>query len=254
MKEVRDFVISKVTHLNPENFIIEFSSTDPIPDILPGTFAELRVDNDPDIFLRRPFSILNADHNNNLISFYIKIIGKGTRKLADMQPGQVVNIIFPLGNSFTSVSDANVLIIGGGSGIAPFILLGKKLQKRNNRISFLLGARSEKDIFLVDEFNKYGEVYITTEDGSMGEKGLVTHHSLFENPKVFSQIYTCGPDPMMSAVAKIAQKNQIPCEASLENTMACGFGACLCCVVATTEGNKCVCTEGPVFNVKELKW
>jgi len=97
MKEVRDFVISKIIRLNPENFIIEFSSTDPIPDILPGTFAELRVDNDPDIFLRRPFSILNTDPNNNLISFYIKIIGKGTRKLAGMHPGQVVNIIFPPG-------------------------------------------------------------------------------------------------------------------------------------------------------------
>jgi len=146
------------------------------------------------------------------------------------------------------------LIIGGGSGIAPFILLGKELQKRNNSISFLLGARSKKDIFLVDEFKKYGKVYITTEDGSLGEKGLVTQHSLFKNPKVFSQIYTCGPDPMMKAVASIAQKNQIPCEASLENTMACGFGACLCCVVATTEGNRCVCTEGPVFNVKDLRW
>ena len=255
MKQVRDFTISKIIHLNPENFIIELSSADPIPEISPGCFAELKIDNNPDIFLRRPFSILDTDHEKNLISFYIKIIGKGTRKLAGMKPGQTVNIIFPLGNSFTPVNNGKVLIVGGGSGIAPFILLGKELYKRNNRISFLLGARSKKDIFLVDKFSNYGEVYTTTEDGSLGEKGLVTQHSILKNnPWKFSQIYTCGPEPMMKAVANIAHDHQIPCEASLENTMACGFGACLCCVVATTGGNRCVCTEGPVFNVKDLKW
>ena len=92
-------------------------------------------------------------------------------------------------------------------------------------------------------------------DGSVGEKGLVTSHSIFGGDKLsFDQVYTCGPDPMMKAVARIAKANDIPCEVSLENTMACGMGACLCCVVETPDGYVCVCTEGPVFDPNKLKW
>ncbi|MDD4419004.1 MAG: dihydroorotate dehydrogenase electron transfer subunit, partial [Bacteroides graminisolvens] len=103
------------------------------------------------------------------------------------------------------------------------------------------------------EFTQYGNVFTTTEDGSMGEKGYVTQHSLLST-QTFNKIYTCGPKPMMMAVAKYAKTNNIECEVSLENTMACGFGVCLCCVENTTEGHICVCKEGPVFNIKKLLW
>jgi dihydroorotate dehydrogenase electron transfer subunit len=128
------------------------------------------------------------------------------------------------------------------------------LKESGAEINYLLGGRTSADIHLIEDFKKYGSVYFTTEDGSIGEKGRVTDHSIFYQISEFSKIYTCGPDPMMKAIGKIAQKNQIPCEVSLENMMACGFGACLCCVTETKEGNKCVCTEGPVFNVDDLKW
>ena len=105
----------------------------------------------------------------------------------------------------------------------------------------------------LDDFAKFGDVCITTEDGSLGEKGFVTNHSIL-NTKLFDTIYTCGPKPMMVAVAKYAAGKDISCEVSLENTMACGFGACLCCVENTVEGHVCVCTEGPVFNTRKLKW
>ena len=118
---------------------------------------------------------------------------------------------------------------------------------------FLLGARSAKDLLMLDEFNKYGKVCITTEDGTAGEKGFVTNHSILGKIR-FDRIATCGPKPMMIAVAKYASKNNIECEASLENKMACGVGACLCCVENTTEGNVCVCKEGPVINIKKLLW
>jgi dihydroorotate dehydrogenase electron transfer subunit len=166
-----------------------------------------------------------------------------------------VNIIYPLGNQFYIPEKGNVLIVGGGSGIAPFILLGKELQKNNVSMTFLLGGRESRDILLTDHFRQYGEILVTTEDGSMGIKGMVTDHPVFMmDPFPFTMIYACGPEPMMKAVAGLSHRKGVPCEVSLENLMACGFGVCLCCIVETTEGNLCACTEGPVFNTQRLKW
>ena len=105
----------------------------------------------------------------------------------------------------------------------------------------------------VQEFEKVGPVYITTENGAVGEQGYVTQHSVLTREQ-FSQVYTCGPKPMMVAVARWAKAADVPCEVSLENKMACGVGACLCCVEDTKEGNVCVCKEGPVFSIEKLSW
>ncbi|HJN06571.1 MAG TPA: dihydroorotate dehydrogenase electron transfer subunit [Bacteroidales bacterium] len=253
MKRIQDFKVKDYEWLNADNFILALSSESNIEDIKPGNFAEIKIPNSHDIFLRRPFSILDVDHKTKTIKFYVKAIGKGTHKLGTLSIGSILNIIYPLGNSFNILQQKNVLIIGGGSGIAPFILLASKLKKENNQITFLIGARSKEDVFLIDEFSKFGDVLITTEDGSLGEKGVVTQHSVFSNHFPFDHIYTCGPDPMMKAVATIAKEKNVSCEASLENMMACGIGACLCCITSTVNGNKCVCTEGPVFNTKDLK-
>ena len=117
---------------------------------------------------------------------------------------------------------------------------------------FLIGARSAKDVLQLEEFEKIGKVYVSTEDGTMGEKGLVTTNAVLASK--IDKIYCCGPAPMMKAIAKVAKENAIDCEVSLENMMACGLGACLCCVENTVKGNVCVCTEGPVFNINELTW
>lgn len=254
MKKIQDFNVKEYKWLNDSSYVIVLQSSDPVPEIKPGNFAEIEVPNASDVFLRRPISVLDVDYELNTLSFYIKIIGKGTRKLAKLNTGQKVNIIYPLGNSFSINGTKNALIIGGGSGIAPFVLLGRKLKEKNANITFLFGARTKEEIVLTEEFSKYGEVISTTEDGSMGKKGLVTQHPVFKGSFPFDRIYTCGPDPMMKAVAKIAEEKNTDCEASLENMMACGFGACLCCVTETTSGNLCVCTDGPVFNTKVLKW
>lgn len=255
-KVVADHTVVNVECPVKDNYIIHLASPIEIPPIEPGNFAEIQVPDAPDVFLRRPFSILDVDYEKNQISFYVKSIGKGTRKLGALLPGQKVNIIYPLGNHYAIDENLkNVLIVGGGSGIAPFILLGKTLKKKNIRATFLIGGRSKKDILLTYEFSKYGDVLTTTEDGTSGEKGLVTQHSIFKDKLLtFDKIYTCGPDGMMHAVGKIAMEKGIPCEASLENMMACGFGVCLCCVTATHDGNKRVCLEGPVFNVNDLSW
>ncbi|MGN0310188.1 MAG: dihydroorotate dehydrogenase electron transfer subunit, partial [Bacteroides sp.] len=117
----------------------------------------------------------------------------------------------------------------------------------------LIGARSAGDLMQLDLLSQYGEVYVTTEDGSQGEKGYLTQHSLLQKQS-FDRIYSCGPKPMMMAVARYAKAQGVDCEVSLENKMACGIGACLCCVENTNEGNLCVCKEGPVFNIEKLLW
>ncbi len=255
-KIVEDHEVIRVENPVEGNHILYLRAPVDIPEIRPGNFAEIQVPETQDVFLRRPFSFLDVDYETRTISFYIKEIGKGTRKLGALRTGQKVNLIYPLGNAYT-IDDGtrNALIVGGGSGIAPFILLGRELRKRGIRATFLLGARTARDILLTEEFARFGKVLVTTEDGSMGEKGLVTQHSVFRDGNFnFDKVYTCGPDPMMKAVGKMATARKVPCEVSLENMMACGFGVCLCCVTATREGNKRVCMEGPVFNVNYLSW
>lgn len=254
MKKIQDCRVKQVKILNEDTYILVVNLPVVPEKIKAGNFAEIRVDNTADVFLRRPFSIFDVDHKNKNISFFIKNIGKGTDLLSKLKEGETVNIIYPLGNSFSEHKNGKALLIGGGSGIAPLLLLGRELKASGSEVSYLLGGRQAKDIHLVEDFKNYGEVMITTEDGSLGEKGMVTHHSIWGKIEEFNKIMTCGPNPMMQAIAKIAQEKNIDCEASLENTMACGFGACLCCVTETTGGNKCVCTEGPVFNVNDLKW
>ena len=133
--------------------------------------------------------------------------------------------------------------------------LAQVLKDKLNDVSILIGARSSVDLVELDQFSKYGEIFTTTEDGTYGVKGYVTDHPVFgEELTQFSRIYSCGPEPMMKAVAFKAKLNSIECELSLENTMACGFGVCLCCITETVLGHKCVCTDGPVFNINQLKW
>ena len=222
--------------------------------MLPGQFVEVRVDNSPTTFLRRPISINFVDYANNELWLLVATIGDGTRRLAKLHPNETLNCVFPLGNGFTIPSPTEeCLLIGGGVGVAPLLYLAKEIKEMGGTPTMLLGARKKNDLVELDYFKKYGNVLITTEDGSEGEKGFVTNHSILKK-KQFDKIYTCGPKPMMMAVARYASKAHIECEVSLENNMACGLGACLCCVEKTIEGNLCVCKEGPVFNINQLLW
>lgn len=253
-----DLVVTRNSRLNRNYSLIKLTTTDKtlLPDMYPGQFVEIKVNNSPDTFLRRPISVNFLDKNKNELWLLIQVVGEGTRKMAEYEQGDIVNLLLPLGNSFTIPPDnqqGNLLLIGGGVGIAPLLYHGYVLKKKGYNPNFLLGVRSKEDLLQLDEFSKYGEVYCTTEDGSYGEKGYVTNHSVLANTQ-FSMIYTCGPKPMMVAVAQYAKSKNINCEVSLENLMACGFGVCLCCVENTHEGNVCVCNEGPVFNIKKLKW
>lgn len=226
-----------------------------LPPMRGGQFVNIQIPQAPDTLLRRPISICNVDAADGTLWLLVRGVGNGTRTLCSAPIGSVFSTLLPLGNGFSmpeNAEDAAPLLIGGGVGIAPLLYWGKELSYKGIRPSFLLGARTAEEIVMREEFLKYGDLHISTEDGSDGEKGFVTAHSVLNsNPSV---IYCCGPTPMMKAVAGIAENKGIPCEVSLENMMACGLGACLCCVQNTDQGHKCSCTDGPVFNSTSLKW
>lgn len=254
-KYVSDLEVVSVSHINERYVLIKLTQDTPLPEMLPGQFVEVRVDGSPSTFLRRPISINFVDRDTNQLWLLVAAVGDGTKRLAQLKAGERLNCVLPLGNGFTvpSSHQEKVLLVGGGVGVAPLLYYGKQLKLAGSKPVFLLGARSANDLLMLDEFEKYGRVCITTEDGSKGEKGFVTNHSILEEIR-FDRISTCGPKPMMVAVAKYAKGKAIDCEVSLENKMACGVGACLCCVEKTTDGNVCVCKEGPVININKLSW
>lgn len=254
-KYILDLTVNSVEALSDKHVLIKLTDDKPLPEMLPGQFVEVRVDTSPSTFLRRPISINNVDYDRNELWLLVAAVGDGTRQLQKLQKGDRLNCMLPLGNSFTMPTDSTqkVLLVGGGVGVAPLLYFGKRIKAMGGEPTFLLGARSAKDVLERELFEQVGRVLITTEDGSEGEKGFVTNHSVLAQEH-FDRISTCGPKPMMMAVARYAFKNDIECEVSLENKMACGVGACLCCVEKTVEGNKCVCKEGPVMNIKKLTW
>ena len=253
-KYILDLRVKSVEKVGGRYSLLKLTHEQPLPEMVPGQFVEVRVDNSPSTFLRRPISINFVDRDANELWLLVAAIGEGTRHITTLKSGDTLNCVLPLGNGFTmpKSSSDRVLLVGGGVGVAPLLYMGAEMKRNGIEPTFLLGARSAADLLEIDLFRRYGRVCITTEDASEGEKGFVTNHSVLGEK--FDMIATCGPKPMMVAVARYAYKAGVECEASLENMMACGLGACLCCVEKTTEGNLCVCKEGPVLNIKKLLW
>ena len=253
-KRTDDFKVIRKEFLNEDNFVLDLSCPDGEHEFLPGQFVNVSVDNSKTTFLRRPISVHDFQKKDRILSLFIQIVGDGTRELSKLNEGDKLSLVYPLGNQFSFITCQNPLLIGGGCGVAPLLYLARKMSEKGIKPDILIGARSSKNVFLLEKYAAFGNVVIITQDGSLGEKGLVTEHSLFQNIKKYDKIFVCGPDVMMKAIAKIANKENVECEVSLENTMACGIGACLCCVEDTINGHVCVCTEGPVFNINDLKW
>jgi len=254
-KQITDAEVIKNQKLNDKYFILLLKPQKKLEIIKAGQFLQLTVPNAQDVFLRRPISIHDVDYDKNTITLLIQIVGKGTKKLSSLEKGDIVNVIYPLGKGYSMLSRGQrALLVGGGCGIAPLLYLAKQLQKNGVEQDIIIGFKSKEEIIEFELYNTIAPTFVTTEDGSMGEKGFVTSHPLFSELKNYDIIYTCGPEVMMKAVAKRAKEAGVECEVSLENTMACGIGACLCCVTPTVNGHQCVCTEGPVFNSKELLW
>lgn len=246
--------VESVEHISPGFALLKLSPVGAeMPyDIFPGQFVQVDIPDSKTTFLRRPISVCNVESGQ--LWFLVRDAGEGTRHLVNSREDDVFDIILPLGHGFTLKPEARTaLLVGGGVGTAPLLYLGRMLSAKGTDVNFLIGARSKSSLLIVKELIKYGKVYISTDDGSAGSPGTVMQNPVLQRP--FDIIYSCGPTPMMKAVAAFAGQKGIECEVSLENLMACGLGACLCCVEDTADsGNVCVCKEGPVFNIKRLKW
>ena len=253
-KVIEDLIVIENNFLNADYFVLTLGSQKPLPEIHPGQFAEVKVENNAQVFLRRPISIHDVNYENNQLQLLVRIVGEGTKTLANLKKGDLLNLVYPLGNTFNTGNIKSALLIGGGCGIAPMLYLARKLKDLKIKATILIGGRTADDILEAEKFEAFGNICIATDDGSAGEKGFLTNHSIMKKLSDFDRIFTCGPEPMMKAVARLAKASNIDCEVSLENMMACGIGACLCCVTETKSGNKCVCTEGPVFNINSLTW
>lgn len=218
----------------------------------PGQFVHIKKTNSVN-FLRRPFSIADADQKSGTITLIYRIVGKGTAEYAGMNAGENLNILGPIGNGF-ELKQGRPLLIGGGVGIAPLIYLTRRLQ--NKRPVLLIGGKNKEEVFWKEFLKEFADkIYITTDDGSVGFKGFTVQllPQVMKENKI-EHIYTCGPNIMMEGVAKFAHEQNIDCQISLEKRMACGIGVCLGCTFEgkLTKKRRKVCTEGPVFPSKEV--
>ena len=218
----------------------------------PGQFVHVKKPDSVN-FLRRPFSIADADRENGTITLIYRIVGKGTAEYAAMKVGEAFSILGPIGNGF-ALKDGRPLLIGGGVGIAPLIYLSRQL--KDKKPILLIGKKNKDEVFWEKYLQEFADkIYITTDDGSVGFKGFTVQllpQILAENN--IEHIYTCGPNIMMKGVAKLAHEHDIDCQVSLEKRMACGIGVCLGCTFEgkLTGKRRKVCTEGPVFASKEV--
>ncbi|MBR5874650.1 MAG: dihydroorotate dehydrogenase electron transfer subunit [Oscillospiraceae bacterium] len=212
----------------------------------PGQFINILVEG---FYLRRPISI--CDWDDKTITIIYKVVGKGTEAMAEMLPGKKLDILTGLGNGFTAKEGSEKpLVIGGGVGAPPMYGVAKHLMEKGAKPTVILGFTSKDDVFYEEEFKALGcEVYVTTNDGSYGTKGFVT--DVIKNLEGYDYFYTCGPLPMLKAVA---MGTECSGQLSFEERMGCGFGGCMGCSCKTLTGNKRICTEGPVLLKEEIIW
>jgi len=220
---------------------------------VPGQFAHISIPGHEELLLGRPFSISTADAAAKIVTIVIKIIGKGTKALAHCRKGAELSAILPVGRGFLLQDrDKSVFLIGGGVGIAPLLSVIQKWPDK--QYEAFLGYRGRAYSYCTDDFSCCNAVHIASDDGTIGEHGLVT--ALLENhlkSNTPDLILSCGPTPMLCALKKLIEPLAIPCQVSVEERMCCGFGACAVCVcgVKTEQGldYKKVCVEGPVFDL-----
>lgn len=218
----------------------------------PGQFVSV-YSNEGSRLLPRPISICAIDGNR--LRLVYRVVGKGTAEFSGYHTGARLSVLGPLGNGYDVTDNRSAVILGGGIGIPPMLELAKQLKAEKK---IIVGYRN-RDLFLKEEFEQYGQVFIATEDGSVGVHGNVMD-VIRECAITGEVLYACGPKPMLKAVQEYADKNGLEAFISLEERMACGVGACLACVCKTKEidehshvHNARICKDGPVFNAKEVE-
>jgi dihydroorotate dehydrogenase electron transfer subunit len=233
----------------------------------PGQFFMVRVCEDYDPLLRRPFSVHYLEENR--LGLLYQVVGKGTRLLTRKTPGQSLDLLGPLGSGFLPPPDTAraVAFVAGGIGIAPFLALADKISSWSPAMKKLLfyGARSQAHLVKLSEFKERGvELHLATEDGTKGHRGLISEVLKKAMPSLAQQppfcLYACGPKGMLMEVAALAEKHQAFCQVSIDRRMACGTGVCMGCVVPVKDNHaqdftySCACKEGPVYPYQEIRW
>lgn len=210
----------------------------------PGQFINIKV---PDKYLRRPISV--CDFDGDTVTVIYKVVGEGTKIMSEMEKGISLDVLTGLGNGFDiGKSGDRPLLIGGGVGVPPLYNLAKKLKAEGKTVTVILGFNTSDEVFLKEEFEKIATVYLTTADGSEGQKGFVTDAM---DGIDYDYIYTCGPQAMLRAVYDKAKTGG---QFSFEERMGCGFGACMGCSCKTKYGAKRICKDGPVLEKEEIIW
>lgn len=270
MKNYKTIILSN-QEISPNYYRMRILAPDYHKLATPGQFIMFRVQRSLPPLLRRPFGIfrigcLPADcegmPHKEFIEIIYKVVGRGTGIMQQLHQGDRVELLGPLGRGFELGDPVEEkILVGGGIGLVPLYMLAEKLVE-TSKVRLLMGGRTRDDIITVTEFERLGvETYVSTEDGSLGEEGLVTQvleRKLRKYPQ--AAVYACGPLPMIDAVQKICKQKQVSLQVSLEALMACGVGACLGCVVKGAGHSDaeprylCTCKHGPVFRAEQLDW
>ena len=237
------YQITENTQIAPGVYLLDLAGDTSMVKA-PGQFAQIQI---PGFYLRRPISLCDWDENGMTLIY--KAVGQGTDALSRMKPGETLDALNGLGNGYdVSACGDHPLVIGGGVGVPPLYGLTKALLRAGKAPKVVVGFNTFEEIFLLDEFEDLEvPVTVATVDGSFGVKGFVTDAL----PPDYDSFFACGPEPMLKAVY---QKCNAPGQLSLEQRMACGFGACMGCSIQTKNGPKRVCKDGPVFRKEELLW
>ena len=270
MKNLQTIVLSN-QEISPGYYRMRILAPGYAQIALPGQFVMFRVRRSLPPLLRRPFGIFQIGFlppdcegmpEKEYIELIYKVVGTGTEVMRELHHGDQIELLGPLGRGFEINDEAgDKILVGGGIGLVPLYMLAQSLKDRS-RTRLLIGGRTREDIITVTEFERLGvSTHVTTEDGSLGEEGLITRileRKLDKYPK--AQVYSCGPMPMLRAVETICSARRVPLQVSLEALMACGVGACLGCVVKGADHSEqnprylCTCRQGPVFYSPELDW
>ena len=245
--------------LNASYYRLRFNSPEISSISNPGQFVNIRLSNTLDPLLRRPMSIYRCNKEEKWFEVLIKIVGKGTLFFSNAKPGDKFDIIGPLGIGFNLKKKKNAILIGGGIGVAPLVFLAEEKQKVQIDTIFVLGFQNVDEVCCLSQIKPYVKnLFVSTDDGSYGKKGLVTNQLsdlLQEQPELSkSEVFACGPNPMMFALEIICNAYKMDAQFSLEAHMACGFGVCVGCAVPKydRDGFYLVCDDGPVFNKGEV--
>lgn len=260
MKTTYQAPILENIRIADEIYKITMAAPDIAENAIPGQFVHIKIPGDSSLLLRRPISINSVNKQKGIIDLVYQKVGKGTSILSSLQPDEVkIDILGPLGNGYKVPENTRKLcLVGGGCGVAPLKFAAERWM--NLDITACLGFRNKPSVYQIEDFQRLcNRVFISTDDGSMGDKGFATNSLIkwIEKQKP-DLILGCGPIPMIKTLKNISNKYNIPCQISLEERMGCGIGGCLVCSCAIRVNSsweyKKVCTDGPVFNSEEVRF